>query len=806
MNWINVFSDPVFFVPLAAVIFGSLFYYIRHSHKISVLKKSFDFSLYEVSFPRGGEKKEAGEESAFKSAARAMEQFYKGMLQVKPFFSLELVSPATEKETNFYVAVPRDFFPFLQNQVHSTFPGAEIREEKSDYNIFKYKSPTVGAVALLKKRDILPVHTYEDLSTNPMEIVANSFSTLLREKEGASLQIIVDTSKNHLGAEVKSTIKAIESGGSLEEALQGHGKSFLKDFARVATGRTMRASTKITEDTAKASILESLKKKMERPIVSANIRMVVSAKDQKRALDILKEVKSALDQFSNPRGNDFIVYDVSGMALRKLFYDFSFRVFNSSRTVNLNTAELSSIFHFPSYKISAPKVKKLVLRKSQPPANLPEEGILLGYNNFRGGQVEVRLAADDRRRHFYTVGQTGTGKSVLLKNMIHQDIAEGKGVCFIDPHGDDVESILGQIPAKRWDDVIYFNPADIKRPLGLNMLEYDPAHPEQKTFIVNELLEIFNKLYDMSAAGGPMFEQYFRNATMLVMDDPESGNTLLEISRVLSDGGFRRKKLLKCSNPVVKSFWVDAAEKAGGEAALQNMVPYITSKFDTFLTNDIMRPIVAQEKSSFNFRNIMDNNKILLVNLSKGRLGDINSHLLGMILVGRIFMSAMSRSDIPEAQRSDFYLYLDEFQNITTKTISMILSEARKYRLNLIMAHQFIGQLEEDIKKAVFGNVGSLAAFRVGMEDAEFIAKQFEPIFSAEDLTNIPNYNAYLKLLINGETSLPFNIETAAPQPSDGGVANKVKETSAIRYGKPLSEIEAEIGKRYAKGVTAENG
>lgn len=805
MKWIDIAFNPVFFAPLVAILFGFFFYYFWRSRKTSILQNSLKFSLYEINFPRSGGGKE-GEVPTFKSVALAMEQFYVGMMSVKPYFSLEIVSPATEKETNFYVAVPREYVSFLEKQVHSVFPDAEIREEQTDYNIFKYKSPSMGAVALLEKNDILPIKTYEDLNNNPIEVIANSFSTLLREKEGAALQIIVDTSqKNHFVRKVKGAIKAVESDESLEVTAQGKGKTLAKDFLKAATGQSIHKAPRPMEETAKVEIIESLKKKAEKTIVSANVRLIASAENEKRALDILKEVKSTFDQFGNPKGNNFIIYDVGGVSLKKLFYDFSFRIFNENRVVNLNVAELSTIFHFPAYKISAPKVKKLTLRKAQAPIKLPEEGVLLGYNNFRGGETEVRMDIDDRRRHFYTIGQTGTGKSALIKNMILQDIEEGKGVCFIDPHGDDVESILGQIPAKRWDDVVYFNPADIKRPLGLNMLEYDPNYPEQKTFIVNELLEIFNKLFEGATEGlGPMFQQYFRNATMLVMDDPGSGNTLLEIARVMSDADFRKIKLLKCTNPVVKSFWIDAAEKAGGEASLQNMVPYITSKFDTFLANDIMRPIIAQEKSSFDFREIMDNNKIFLVNLSKGRLGDTNANLLGMILVGRIFMAAMSRTDIPEAQRQDFYLYMDEFQNITTKTIAMILSEARKYRLSLTMAHQFISQLEEEIKKAVFGNVGSMAVFRIGSEDAEIMAKQFEPIFSADDLMNTPNYNAYLKLLINGETSTPFNIETAVPEPSDKAVATKVKEMSSIKFGRPLSQIEAEISKRYAKGVARE--
>jgi hypothetical protein len=366
-----------------------------------------------------------------------------------------------------------------------------------------------------------------------------------------------------------------------------------------------------------------------------------------------------------------------------------------------------------------------------------------------------------------------------------------------------VEDILGCIPPERIKDVIYFNPGDVARPMGLNMLEYDVNYPEQKTFVINELLEIFNKLYDMKTAGGPMFEQYFRNATGLVMEDPESGNTLLEINRVFVDKKFRDYKLSRCKNPLIKTFWRDVAEKAGGDASLQNIVPYISSKFDSFLSNEIMRPIVSQEKSAFKLREVMDNSKILLINLSKGRLGEINSSMIGLIMVGKILMAAFSRGDMPAKERKDFFLYADEFQNVATKTIETILSEARKYRLGLIIAHQFIAQLEDEIKDAVFGNVGSIAAFRVGAEDGEFLEKQFGPVFTQRDLVNIDNRNCYVRILINGQTALPFSMKTLPGPKSDPIVGSKAKEYSRLVYGRDRETVEEEMMVKFSAVETA---
>jgi hypothetical protein len=299
---------------------------------------------------------------------------------------------------------------------------------------------------------------------------------------------------------------------------------------------------------------------------------------------------------------------------------------------------------------------------------------------------------------------------------------------------------------------------------------------------------------------GPVFEQYFRNATMLVIEDPESGNTLLDVSRVLADEEFRKLKLSRSKNPIITQFWRDVAEKAGGESALANIVPYITSKFDVFLANDIMRPIIAQSKSSFNFRQIMDEKKILLVNLAKGRLGDINAHLIGLILVGKILMAALSRVDqVGQKDVPDFYLYLDEFQNITTDSISTILSEARKYKLGLSIAHQFIAQLDDKIKDAVFGNVGSICSFRVGVDDAEYLKNQFEPVFTANDLMNIDNRNAYLKMLVDGRPEKPFNIETLPPTQKNPEVVENLKQLSYLTYGRDRNEVEEEIRERYNK-------
>jgi type IV secretory pathway TraG/TraD family ATPase VirD4 len=465
----------------------------------------------------------------------------------------------------------------------------------------------------------------------------------------------------------------------------------------------------------------------------------------------------------------------------------------------LSTEEITSFFHLPISSTLTPRVKWLKSKEAPPPSNLPTKGLLLGDSIFRGQKKSIYMTDEDRRRHIYILGQTGTGKSTLLGNMIIEDIQAGKGVAIIDPHGDLAENALGFIPKDRIDDVIYFNPGDIDRPMGLNMLDYNFSRPEEKTFIVNEIQSIFNKLFPPETMG-PMFEQYMRNALLLLMEDlPNEAATFTEVPRIFTDSEYRLRKLSRIKNPVVVDFWEKEASKAGGEASLANMTPYITSKFNNFISNDYMRPIIGQPKSAFNFREVMDSGKILLVNLSKGKIGDINAGLLGMIFTGKILMAALSRADIKEGEgRRDFNLYIDEFQNFATDSISTILSEARKYRLNLVIAHQFIAQLTEKIRDSVFGNVGSQIVFRIGADDAEFIVKQFSPVFNENDLINIDNMNAHTKLLINGATSNPFNmrIRNTSWGGGDRVLAEKIKEISRLKYGVDRDFVEQEIFER----------
>lgn len=777
------------------------------------LSRLLRMRLFEIALPPVSAE---DEKRQLRELISAMEHFYAGMRSVTNkgktstgagHFTLEISNQNGSNETVLYAAVPLENASLFEKQILASYPRITLKEHNEDYNPFNGAGATVASFAALFRNPALPLKSYREFDHDPFLSFANAFSKLKRDGEGAAIQIVLRPADDHYAKRWQDALKSVKKGVPLKEALATPLAEFAKGFwdaARELTGLAP-ARKKESGENGKPSIddtaVKLLEQKISAPVFDANIRLVASAADKLRADSILVDLESVFHQFEKAESNKIVWRRPKGSAFSRLIYDFSFRAFSSREALPLTSDELSAIFHVPARAVHGAGLRESRRASAPLSREADPQGILIGINRHRGSETPVHLSDEDRMRHFYCIGQTGTGKTTLLKNMIAQDIARGAGVCMIDPHGGDITDILSAIPPERREDVIYFDPAYTERPMGLNMLEYDRTLPEQKTFVVNELFSIFNKLFDMKVAGGPMFEQYFRNATLLVIEDPDTGSTLLEIARVFANPSFRELKLSRCHNPVVVQFWRDIAAKAGGEAALANIVPYITSKIDVFLANDVMRPIVAQEKSAFSFRAVMDERKILLVNLSKGRLGDINSHLIGLIVVGKILMAALSRSTSFGARPSDFFLYIDEFQNVTTDSTATILSEARKYRLSLHVAHQFIGQLDEKTRKAVFGNVGSLAAFRVGTEDATALEPHFAPVFSGADLMNLNNHHAAVRMLAHGEPLKPFSLETVPFSRGTVSVAEEIKARSFERYGRARGDVETEIMRKYGIGA-----
>lgn len=770
-------------------------------------------TLYEVALP-GPKAVEAGaREKTLKELISGMEQFYSGLLSVEAaaegephYYALELAVPADSPELQFYAAVPNAKRDLFEKQLLAIFPDAHLVPAPHDYNIFAPGGASLSSVARFAHNPSLPLKDYTEFDYDPLNAITNAFAKIEHQGEGAALQLIIEPRAERHVKHYRKILQALRKGEKHSAAFSTP-ETVLGELAR-DFGRTLFSNKPKDEQKAKEAEtrqieankthIEQVEKKVATPIIGATVRLLASSSDARKAGQILGELEAAFNQFANTQGNHLTFARTPERLAQHFFDEFTFRLPDSS-ALPLSLRELTTLYHFPPSGIeSSPHLKQARFTHAPAPLSLPRTGILLGENTYRSARTEIRLEGEDRLRHLYIIGQTGTGKTGLMKSMIIQDIKNGEGCCFIDPHGSDILDILAAIPPERYQDVIYFDPADLSRPFGLNFLEYDLAHPEQKTFIVNELLMIFRRLYgDVPESLGPAFEQYFRNATQLVMEDPSSGSTMLDIARVLSNSEFRATKLAKSMNPIVNQFWQEIATKAGGEASLENIVPYITNKFDDFTANDFIRPIIGQQESSFKFREVMDQKKILLINLSKGRLGEKNANLLGLIIVGKLFMAALSRADNPRAPYPPFYLYIDEFQNVTTDSIPGILSEARKYKLALTVAHQFLSQVDEKIRGAIFGNVGNMAVFRVGEEDAEFFAKQFAPVFEALDFVNIETRNAYMKILAKGVPQKPFDMRTLDLPAGNAGQIDDLIHLSSLTYGRDRATVENMIRERY---------
>lgn len=771
-----------------------------------VINRALHLVLFEIQPQAYGENDpEKQGQQKLEQVLASSEQLYAGFLTLigkHEGFSLEIAVPEGTEEATLYLAIPREKQSLAERLISSVFPNARISECRGDYNIFNYNGAHAAAYATLADHPAYPLKTSDMFEHDPMNVVLAAFAKIAKHGEGAAIQFVVGNEGDRYNQHYKKIIRAIEKGKPIYKALKTP-ETVLGDVVHDLTdsllGRDDHAQSNHMHRQNDQVATEEIGRKIRSRIVPTVIRLVTSAPSQDRADALLANLITPFNQFDDPKGNRLVFTAASRWSIGSLIHDFTFRTFDASYALPLGLAEIATIVHFTAEKVTTSReLKKSKGKQAPAPIDTPADGITIGINRYGAEETAVRFGSDDRLRHCYVIGQTGTGKTGLIKSMIFQDMQNGEGVAFIDPHGNDIQDVLAAVPSERYKDVIYFDPAYTARPMGLNMLEYDESRPELKTFVVDEVYNIFRKLYsDIPEAFGPMFEQYYRNAAQLVVEDQASGSTLLEIPRVMADHEFRRLKLSRCKNPVITNFWTKIAEAAGGEASLENIVPYISSKIDVFTANDIMRPIVAQQESAFNFREIMDSKKIFLANLSKGRLGDRNASLLGLILVSKFLQAAFSRVDSKE-KLPVFYLYIDEFQNFATPSISTILSEARKYKLSLTVAHQFIAQLPEDIRDAVIGNVGTKIAFRIGTTDAEFLEKQFSPVFTRHDLENQEFRHASVNMLANGIPTRPFTIKTPDLPHIDHARVEELKELSYRTYGRDREEVEEEVRERYS--------
>jgi hypothetical protein len=698
----------------------------------------------------------------------------------------------------YYAAVPVPLLGVVEQAIVSAYPTARL-EEVAEHNIFSQVgriTGTLGGEMVLKESFAYPIGTYEDIKRDTMQPLLNALSTLTKE-DGAGVQILLRPADPGWRKQSKTEAdkkRGHKKDGGIEGVLGIFGDLFTA-VAKPPDAKDEKDDTKELSGLDQAAI-QAIEEKTKQPGFEVLIRVIASSNISHRAQAILNNLVATFSLYDAPGKNGFKF--VPARDLDSFITGYILRFFPQDKTKNiLNATELATLFHFPDQtNIPTSQLERQASKQVDGPRNIPEEGLLLGYNVFRGAKKEIRLDEADRARHMYVVGQTGTGKSTYLENLALQDMLEGRGFAFVDPHGDTAEKLLAMVPKERTEDVIYFSPADMDYPLGLNMFEFHSE--DQKDFLIQEAINMLYKLYDPGHTGiiGPRYEHLFRNAALAVMADP-AGGTFIDIPKLFRDPAFVEQKLKYVKDQNVIEFWRKEMPASQRSNEFGEVTSWFVSKFGAFLSNEMMRNIIGQPKSSFNLRQVMDEGKILLVNLSRGRTGDLNSKLLGMIFVMKFEAAAMSRADVPEDQRRDFCLYVDEFQNFSTDSFADILSQARKYHLNLIVANQFTTQLSEEIRDAVFGNVGSVAAFRVGTTDAEFLAKQFAPVFDIDDLQFLPNYNTAVRMMIGGVPVQPFSMATLPPLGNPNPqLGDALKQLSAAKYGRPKAQVDAEITKR----------
>ncbi len=717
-------------------------------------------------------------------------------------FSIEIVGSGSN--IYFYTSVPVSLMDLVKQAVISSYPSA-ILEEIEDHNIFnkigKINS-TIGGELVLKEVFAYPIATYQDLKRDAMQSLLNSLSSLT-EEDGVGIQILLRPANPEwrkeaaLVASEKRKGKASKTGTDLIGEWIKH---LAIAFYKVPDDKKNGSSPEKKElSSTEQSVVEAIEDKTRHPGFEVCIRLVASSNVNQRAQAIISNVTAAFTLFDSQGKNGFKFKGTDD--IESFVTSYILRTFTPQRKKNiLNSTELSTIFHFPDQRnIPTSQLERQSSKQVDGPRNIPDQGLLLGYNIFRGIKKAIRIDIDDRRRHIYTLGQTGTGKTTLLENLALQDMLNGNGFAFVDPHGDIADKLLSMVPKERAEDVIYFNPSDTENPLGLNIFEF--TDPSKKDFLIQESINMLYKLYDPNKQGmmGARFEHIFRNAALLIMSDPEGG-TFIDIPKLFTDPMFVKEKLKHTTDQTVIDFWTKEMPQGQKSNEFGDLISWFTSKFGAFLSNEMMRNIIGQTKSSFNLREIMDNKKILLVNLSKGLTGELNSKLLGMIFVMKFQVAAMSRSDIPDQNdRVDFSLYVDEFQNFSTDSFADVMSEARKFRLNLIVANQFTTQLTEEIRAAVFGNVGTIVAFRIGQDDTEPLKQYFQPTFEADDLLRLATGDTIVRTLVKGVPTAPFSMTCLMPQGNPNPkLGEALKQLSAAKYGRPKDEVASEIKARLA--------
>ncbi len=793
------------------VLIAIVFFYLNIRRKIA-LARSVDMVFLRVIIARKDsdldEKKETVKD--FREQISIMEQLLASMKAMysstlkwwlfgQEYISLEYV--AHKEEIYFYIALSRSRKVLMEKQIIGFYPDCVI-EETPELNIFEKRKFVRGEIMKLKKSDEFPIRTYQKLESDSINSILSALSKL-SEDESAVVQILLRPVDDDWQDTIRKKIRKAEKKWGHNHGFSWNPFAWIGKFIEIiahSPDESLKNDGNQNENEDEPMDEEGMmKEKVKKTGYSTAIRIITTGNDVDKTEAELANIISAFSQFASPSYNRF--KPVKRKSLSLLIRHYVFRQFAWwQHTPILNSEELSTLFHFPHSKYNKqPEIRWQRFKAVKSPTNVAKEGLYIGDNVFRNEKKPIYIKNEDRFRHFYVIWQTGTGKSSIIQVMARQDLANGAWIAVVDPHGDLVKDLLPFVPKSRADDLVYFDPGDLGRPMWLNMLE--ASNDDEKQMVVADATNIMIKLF-WNEIFGPRIQDYFRNGCLTLMDYPQ-GWAITDLIRLFTDENFQRERRTTLKNPIVKSWW-DYTYAKMGEREKGEIIPYFAAKFGQFITNTMMRNIVGQTKSAFDIVDIMNHEKIFLATLSKGTLWDLNSNLLGLILVSKFQIAAMRRQNMASTERKDFFLYIDEFQNFVTDSIESILSEARKYRLGLVMAHQYLGQLQKsdsltksnlNLKDAIFGNVGTIMSYKIGPEDAEMMAKQFAPVYSDQDFVNMDKFKAAIKLSIDGQPSPGFSLNVPFPwlEKWDVVVWNALRELSRLKYGREREFVEKEI-------------
>ncbi len=730
---------------------------------------------------------------------------------------------SNDRGIRFYAVVPRHIISFVESQIYAQYPAAQINEV-DDYSIKEIEGDKKAALELaLVKEQFFPIKTFRDFEVDPLAAITSTL-TQIAEHEQLWFQLVVRPIADVWQQEGYDYVNSVRSGsikkkkasigGSLVSIVVAIGTELVQVLADIpravlvgppaegfkpGSGGGSSAEEKIVLTPVQEAELEAIEEKLTTMGFEVVIRFVATGEDEVRVRNNLRSLAASMKQFSTSHLNGFV--SVTSENTANVIADYQNRVFDSTSSFVLNISELASIFHLPSSSVETPNIDWVLSKKGEPPSTLPTENCTyIGNTIFRTQKIRFGIQnGDDRLRHMYLIGKSGTGKSSLFKTLISQDIYNGNGVGVLDPHGELIEDVLKFIPDERVEDVILVDPSDSERPVGLNLLEIDDK--SQKNLMASNLVSAIKIHFENS--WGPRLEYLLNYAVLTLLDVP--GTSMLGITRLLGDLNYQKYILHQVTDPVILEFWEkEFKDMRGNQKLVTEAVAPIQNKINRFLASTTIRNILGQRKSTIDIWDAMNSGKILLMNLSKGKIGEDNSNLLGALLVSRIQYMALRRADFPGRDFRPFYLYVDEFQNFAGGSFESILSESRKYKLGLYLTHQYTSQLPEELLQAVFGNVGTIATFSLGAPDARVLANEYEPYFTQQDIISLERFHIYLKMMIDGMTSKPFSARILLPWLENESVVPKTanKELAIARsrekYGTDRAQVE-DIIKRWVE-------